>query len=423
MLWIVLDTARADRFAWNGGDPDLAPNLNALAARGSAWSQAWAQAPSTMLSVTSMFSGRHRSNHGQLFRMGKLEDFQALHPDITTVAEALGTVGVVSTGLVGNNVIAPLTPDPKLHLAIEQGFATWEPMRDRQVVDGAVRFLHEIQPGDDPFLLYVHLLGPHVDNERRPGFADRHGVHEQRLGRATADLYRRISSGQQAADPADVSYLSALYDEALWHADAQLGQVLDTLDRTGLADTTLVVFTSDHGELLGDYRDPWPVFGHGMALNETLLRVPLVLAGPGVPEGRVDDSHLVELLDLPPTVASHVGVPIDPAWRWEGRDLLAGDLPAGGVAMADMGGTKNRVSGIRDRSHVVLYEHSLQRTRYLLAEDERTPLTALAPHHDLAHQMRVHLQTAEPPQVTEYLAQPAPEGAQLEALKALGYMD
>jgi arylsulfatase A-like enzyme len=108
--------------------------------------------------------------------------------------------------------------------------------------------------------------------------------------------------------------------------DHQVGRLLAVLHETGLADETLVVFTSDHGDWLGD---------HGLVLKgpmfyDGLLRVPLIASGPGLPAGRVVDDP-VSTLDLAATFGDYAGVPVPDARHSRSlRPLIEGhDGPAG----------------------------------------------------------------------------------------------
>lgn len=122
----------------------------------------------------------------------------------------------------------------------------------------------------------------------------------------------------------DHCYLRAAYWAMVDLIDAQLGRLLDYLEESGQIEDTLILFTSDHGENLGD---------HGMYLKgpyfyENNIHVPLIIAWPGkFPGGRVSDA-LVELVDLAPTLCDAVGIPIHPGMQ--GRSLwpmLTGDAP------------------------------------------------------------------------------------------------
>ncbi len=87
--------------------------------------------------------------------------------------------------------------------------------------------------------------------------------------------------------------------------DVQVGRLLDALERTGQRENTIIIFTSDHGELLGDHG----MYIKGPILYDPALRVPLIIAGPGIQAGRRIRS-LVELSDLAPTILELTGLPL-----------------------------------------------------------------------------------------------------------------
>lgn len=99
--------------------------------------------------------------------------------------------------------------------------------------------------------------------------------------------------------------------------DAQMGRVLDALEASGMADDTLVIFTSDHGEMLGEKG-----FWTKSTMYESAARVPLILAGPGVDQGETDDP--VSLIDMAPTICAALGVS---EGEYTGVNLLEGTEP------------------------------------------------------------------------------------------------
>ncbi|GJM45351.1 MAG: hypothetical protein DHS20C21_21930 [Gemmatimonadota bacterium] len=116
--------------------------------------------------------------------------------------------------------------------------------------------------------------------------------------------------------PADVRFLRELYDGEVRFLDRAVGRLLDELERRGLADDTVVVLTGDHGEEF--FEHGW--IGHTRSLHREVVSVPLILAGPGVPaESRPDGAWL---LDVAPTLLSLVG--LEPG-DGPGRDLLGPD--------------------------------------------------------------------------------------------------
>jgi arylsulfatase A-like enzyme len=94
---------------------------------------------------------------------------------------------------------------------------------------------------------------------------------------------------------------------------------MDLISEAGRGDGSMVFVTSDHGEEFYEH-GRW---GHGKSLYDEVVRVPLVMVAPGVEAGSIQDEAAM-LVDVLPTVAAAVGVPIDP--RWQGANLLA-DIP------------------------------------------------------------------------------------------------
>ena len=112
-----------------------------------------------------------------------------------------------------------------------------------------------------------------------------------------------------------------------------LGRLLNALETSGIADNTIVIVTSDHGDMLGE-RGLW----YKMTFYERAMRVPLIVAGPGIKKRRVMDA--VSHLDLLPTLSGIAGAPVDKA-DLNGRDLSSalkgGASPKGDVIGEYMG--------------------------------------------------------------------------------------
>ena len=115
-------------------------------------------------------------------------------------------------------------------------------------------------------------------------------------------------------DAYDARLVKASYYAMIELIDAQFGRLLDGLDSLGQLDNTIVIFTSDHGELLGDHG----LLYKGCRFYDALVRVPLIVAMPSAPGGR--SGALVELVDLAPTILQAAGLPVPD--RMQGRSLL-----------------------------------------------------------------------------------------------------
>ena len=116
----------------------------------------------------------------------------------------------------------------------------------------------------------------------------------------------RAPVGEAARDR--LGYYVAQYDGEIAAVDAEVGHVLEALERSAVRDQTLVLLTSDHGESLGEHDY---FFDHGENLFDPSLRIPLVLAGPGIERGR-RSSELASTLDIVPTLLDAVKVSYPP---------------------------------------------------------------------------------------------------------------
>ena len=303
VLLVTIDTLRADRVGAFGGPPGLTPAFDRLAAAGVRFEAAWAAAPLTLPSHASLMTALDPPHHGlRANGVGRLPD------GIATLASAMAASGWRTAAFVGAFVLDH-------RFGLDRGFATYDdeipkvPGRrsgleaerpGRVVVDRALAWLEAErhsrpgEPAPPPFFLWVHLYDPHAPYE-------------------PPEPYRSRYAGRP-------------YDGEVAEADAQLGRLLDALDRLGLAAGTIVAVAADHGEALGDHGEPT----HGLLLYEPTLHVPAALRAPGLAPRRI--SEPVGLVDLGRTLAGLAGVswprPPEGGPAPDGRDLSA-DLRAG----------------------------------------------------------------------------------------------
>ena len=164
------------------------------------------------------------------------------------------------------------------------------------------------------------------------------------------------------------SMVEDYYDSELAFADHWLGVLLDDLEARGLLRNTLLIITADHGENVGGEKK---FIGHGRRLYQSILQVPLIIAGPGIPAGKkITDP--VQLLDLSPTILAYLGIP--PGKEMQGRSLLPAileDQPlppipfhfeSYGVMVLDLPGLKKLgarsgpvIIGLRSGDHKITY--------------------------------------------------------------------
>ena len=289
LLLLTLDTTRLDRLGCYGSPAGATPHLDALAARGARFEEAIAPVALTRPSHATLLTGLEPRQHG-VWSNGPYR----LEPGFTTIAERFSQRGFSTAAVVSSFVLGR-------SFGLDQGFARYDdafaemPGADPEKTADAAERSAAARIGSDalvpPFFLWVHFYDPH-------------------------DPY-------VAPEPYDGRFRSDPYAGEVAFMDAAIGRLLQALAAKGLAAETLVVAVADHGEGLGEHGEPT----HGYFLYDSTLRVPLILAGPGVPPGLVV-SGSVTLADLAPTLLEALG--LEPDAGVAGRSFWS-ELPRGRV--------------------------------------------------------------------------------------------
>jgi arylsulfatase A-like enzyme len=173
--------------------------------------------------------------------------------------------------------------------------------------DDAIEFLGHAKEKKGPFFMYVAFNAPHDPRQAPREYIDRYPLARIQLPKSFLPEYphhREIGCGPGLRDERlapfprteqAVKLHRQEYYAMITHLDAQIGRILDALEQTGQAENTWIFFTSDHGLAVGH---------HGLLgkqnLYEHSLRVPLIVAGPGAPQGKQIDAA-VQLQDIMPT--------------------------------------------------------------------------------------------------------------------------
>ncbi|HEX9641605.1 MAG TPA: sulfatase [Candidatus Krumholzibacteria bacterium] len=333
LLLIAIDTLRADHLGCYGHDRATSPSIDILATDGLRFETAIATAPWTLPSFAGIFTGRHGIRHGAgLF--GETRDLSSQRPRpistaVPTLAESLRAAGYHSGAVTSN---------PYLLFGIQRGFTSFvcKSMGADRVGALSRAWLTQ-QDGDEPFFLFVHFNDPHEPTNSANVFLRELGHGPELLGDPRRGALERWGEGEhylghvddEAALAGALELKKALYDAAILHVDHEVAGIVRALERRGLRDDTLIVILSDHGEEFLDHaavergrgEDPRQIWGigHGHSLYQELLRVPLILSGPGVQARVIDEAF--SLVDLMPTLLSYLEVPLPPGM--DGVDRLA----------------------------------------------------------------------------------------------------
>lgn len=308
VLVVTIDTLRADHCSAYGYGRPTTPRLERLAREGVRFDAAYAAMPATGPSHATLFTSRYPLTHGVL------ANGYALVPGAATLAETLRARGYQTAAMVS---AYPL--DRKFGHA--QGFDTydqefteadasiarprWEGRPLDQPYDRrahattrvAIAWLQHRQR-DRPFFLWVHYFDPHSPYDAPEPWAS------------------RFPAPPGAAD--SLAGVEAAYDAEVAFADHEMGRLTDAIDGAGIASSTLVVVTADHGEGLRAHG----LLEHGDEVYEEAVRVPLVLRWTGrLAAGRAVPAP-VEMIDVAPTILALLGSGETPR-TFRGRSLTA----------------------------------------------------------------------------------------------------
>ena len=286
LLLITVDTLRADHLGAYGHPGNISPAIDGLAARGTIYHEVHAPASWTLASLASVMTSTPSSVHGCWNFKSSLSD------EAVTLAEVLRENGY-RTAAVASHVF--LGPKYGLH----QGFEDYdvdlvqpglvkshEAISSPQVSDKGIAALQRWSAEPEvPQFLWLHYFDPHSEYQAHPAFVGRFGRADDH------DLYR-----------GEIAF-----------TDRAIGRVLSELDDLGLADQTVVAFTSDHGEEWGEHGGQ----GHGTTLHAEQIRVPLIVAGPGLGTGF---SKLpMSTLDLAPSLLKVLELDLPPSFLGQPR--------------------------------------------------------------------------------------------------------
>ena len=335
ILWICTDQQRFDTIAALGNQHIGTPNIDRLVREGVAFTHAYCQSPICTPSRASFLTGMYPSS---VHACGNGSDeWSGAAPLISKMLADSG----YDCGLVGKLHLSAAygrierRPDdgyrafhwshsPKNNWSDGHAYAEWiqekgHDLDDLTADNGVIPFeLHQStwcatktvefisEHREQPWLMSVNPFDPHPPFDPDPRYLARFnplklpGPHFRESDLAAQELLRGVDFQTSARHPSEfeAQTLQAAYYAMIEQIDENVGTMLDALERTGQRENTVVIFMSDHGEMLVD---------HGLILKgcrfyEGLVRVPLIFSWPGRIRENVISDALVELIDIVPTL-------------------------------------------------------------------------------------------------------------------------
>ncbi|MGD8316287.1 MAG: sulfatase-like hydrolase/transferase, partial [Myxococcales bacterium] len=284
---ITIDTLRADHLGCYGFDRARTPHIDRLAEEGALVEHAIATVPITLPSHASIFTGLYPPAHGV-----RDNGIQTLPEEVETLAERMKREGYRTQAFVSAGVLHH-------RFNLDQGFDGYDDQLQREPDPGMFRIQERsgehtmdrvlewldrngsTSGEDSPFLLWVHLFDPH----------------------------------QPYAPPeVDAKASPTLYDGEIASVDRQVGRLMQRLKQSGVLDDTLVLFTSDHGESLGEHGE----VTHAIFIYESTVRIPFIVWYPAKIAAGTRYSGIVRGVDVMPTIMGLAGLEVT---KTQGADL------------------------------------------------------------------------------------------------------
>jgi len=303
VVFILIDTLRADRLHVWGYERETSPNLDALAARGIRFARTEAQSSWTKASMVSLWTGMYPERTG-VSRFAQAVPEEAVLPAEIFKQAGYRTAGVWRNGWVANNFgfgqgfdlyVKPQKNRPVANVHRNNPSASWLQGTDADATESAIEFM--LGAGDQRFFLYVHYMD----------------VHQY--------LYADTS-------PDWGSDYSDIYDSAIHWTDRNVGLLVEAVKAQGLLDRTVFVIAVDHGEAFYEHGGE----GHARSLYREVLDVPFIIVPPFTLSPGIVVDERVANVDVWPTVLDMIGLP--PLPGAEGKSLMPLILEAGGAGDA-----------------------------------------------------------------------------------------
>ncbi len=383
VLLFTIDSCRADRFGILGRQPSPTPRIDDWARGGTVFANAYSTSAWTAPGLVSILSGLYPPTHAVNNRD------QTGSPDLPTLIKLLAAEGYRIPNL-NFFTFAPYYKNLGLGPVQREYFGP-EPGEE------AVRWLEQNggAEGEEPFLLWYHTTLAHQPyNPPQPLLKRPKAEFRQRPALRAIMEGAIVPIGSVRFQEGDQALLDELYDAEVSRVDALFGRLLDTLEKLGRLEDTLIVVTADHGEELLDHG----FVGHASTslqakLYEEHVRIPLMMSWPGrVPAGRLVETRASQI-DVLPTVLRLLEV--DPPDHLDGHDLLADTVPARSLFFESV------ISGNQTtREHEDIWVRAVLRDRhkfvsteelYDLEEDPRETRNLVDQKPELAEGLRTEL--------------------------------
>lgn len=319
IIFLILDAVRAKNLSVYGYPLKTTPHLDALAKDNILFKRAISAAIWTIPSHASLLTGLYPSQH----RIESVEANRQFNPAIVTLPASLRSAGYRTAAFSQNTLFSP---QYQLAAGFDDFFESEQLFNQRgwaRVLNRYARnkkawgykfsnYLRKLigtrllltdmnqwirsQDQQTPYFIMANITGVHYPWTAPADILIRRGINLKHLLQEDWVTLRpyHFNSGKRPVTEAHRQHWHALYDAALTYVDREIGRFLNQLRRWSGWQNSILIITSDHGEMMGDYRD---IVGHTLSLHDNLIHVPLIIRHPQYPGGLVVEG-VVQTLDL-----------------------------------------------------------------------------------------------------------------------------
>jgi len=319
IIFIVVDTLRADHAGCCGYQRNTTPNIDSLSRQGMLFTNAIATAPWTLPSVGSILTSQYPCV------LGIRDTITVIDKQYPLLSEVLKEHEYTTHGIVSHTLLSA-------NLGFGRGFDQYDEksmfgfggISSPEVTKKVVSFLRRRH--SRPFFLFAHYFDPHYNytqHEKYNYYPSYQG--ELKSSHSILELWRM----RHRLTKDDIKYLVSLYDSEIAFTDEYVGKVLDELKDRDYYDDSIIIVTSDHGEEFMERG--W--IGHTVTLYQELVWVPLIMKFPGCSPQIIDSS--VSLIDIVPTIYQYLGFKVADALEGEVLDLSQSDSRSRGPIFSE----------------------------------------------------------------------------------------
>lgn len=318
VILVTIEALRYDHLGCYGYKRNTCPNIDEIAEKGALFTQAIAQSSHTAPSVSSIMTSAMPNSHF-VSGWGCI-----LNPKLPTLGEILKSKGFKTAFFCGN-LAFKINGIQGTGRGFDSFFVTG--FEEKTLTNKTIQFIN--QNINRQFFIYLHYMNthsPYIPSQKFKNLFINDNLYDKQkrlpIVKPTEDFYGLggipENLAQQRGGITNPDYYIAKYDQGLRTVDEEIGIIVKTLETYRLGKKTILIITSDHGEMFGENN---LYFHHGVFLYEPLIRVPLIIrCDKIIPQNKVIEQQISASIDIMPTIMDILG--INKTKAMEGVSLL-----------------------------------------------------------------------------------------------------